>query len=506
MVDYRGTVERFRKYTDNETFDRIVDDGTLCRMWARCVQAYGSGIAVEFEGSALTYAQLDEEVAALRSALSEAGCKPGERVGVLCANSVDFIRAFLAAVTAGCVAVVLPPHLQAEAVMHCSRSFGLRGIICQDTLTDACLLARQSIPGLVFLTPDVKGTSAVPVYDARPEDACVVMFTGGTTGRSKGAMLSHGAVIQGTMNGCYGVREVFHQRYMLVLPLSHVFGLIRNMLASFYTGSTLYILKSAQDLFREIPKFRPTILILVPALAEMALALSKKLKRNMLGPDLRTIICGAAAVPSYLIEEYDRMGINLYPGYGLTESANLVSGNPEPLRKPNSVGIPYANQELRIVDGELWLRGRNMLMDYVGTEEVAWTEDHWFRTGDLAYLDEEGYLYITGRIKEIIVLDNAENISPAVLEARFNELPFVQDSQVFEAVNESGKHILALEVVLRATELGALGSDPNQKAAELLWEVNRRQRPIEQVSRITIRTTDFKRTPSMKVERYKGVQ
>ena len=93
-----------------------------------------------------------------------------------------------------------------------------------------------------------------------------------------------------------------------------------------------------------------------------------------------------------------------------------------------------------------------------------------------------------------------------MLEARFNELPFVQDSQVFEAVNESGKHILALEVVLRATELGTLGSDPNQKAAELLWEVNRRQRPIEQVSRITIRTTDFKRTPSMKVERYKGVQ
>ena len=302
------------------------------------------------------------------------------------------------------------------------------------------------------------------------------------------------------------MREVFEQRYLLVLPLSHVFGLIRNLLCALYTGSTLFISKSAQDMFRDIGAFQPTILVLVPALAEMALSLSKKLQRNMLGPALRTIICGAAAVPNYLVEEYHRMNIDLFPGYGLTESANLVSGNPEPLRKPNSVGIPYHNQELRIVDGELWLRGRNMLIDYLGADEAAWTEDGWFRTGDLARLDDEGYLYITGRIKEIIVLDNAENISPAALEARFNDLPFVQDSQVFEAVNESGRHILALEVVLRPTELGALGDDPNARAEELLWEVNRKQRPAEQVARITIRTTDFKRSPSMKIERYREVQ
>ena len=243
--------------------------------------------------------------------------------------------------------------------------------------------------------------------------------------------------------------------------------------------------------------------MLVPALAELALSLTKEFHRKMLGEALHTLICGAAAVPQYLVEEYSKLGVNLFPGYGLTESANLVSGNPEPLRKPGSVGLPFPDQELKIVHGELLLRGRNMLTSYEGSEERAWDEEGWFHTGDLARFDEEGFLYITGRIKEIIILDNAENISPAELESRFNALPFIQDSQVFETLTEDGKHILALEVVLRASEMDKLGENPKQKALDMLWETNRKQRNAEQVMRIAIRDTDFERSPSMKIVRYR---
>ena len=159
----------------------------------------------------------------------------------------------------------------------------------------------------------------------------------------------------------------------------------------------------------------------------------------MLGDDLKTIICGAAPVAPYLVGAYHEKGIALLPGYGLTESANLVSGNPESLRLSDSVGLMFPNQEYRIEDGELWLKGRNMLDCYVGEEENDSFEDGWFKTGDLARVDKEGYLYITGRIKEIIVLPSGENVSPAEVEAYFNALEFVQDSQVFEDQNDRGE-------------------------------------------------------------------
>ena len=237
--------------------------------------------------------------------------------------------------------------------------------------------------------------------------------------------------------------------------------------------------------------------------AEMALTLSKKFGRNMLGEDMKYIICGAAAVAPYLIEEYRKLGITLFPGYGLTESANLVSGNPECAEKPESVGIPYPHQELRIENGELWLKGRNIMQGYIAEPEEASFEDGWFRTGDLVRLDEDGFLYITGRIKEVIVLPSGENISPAELEAKFNELTFVQDSQVFEDLTENGAHILALEIVPRATELAALGENPNEAMLEKLHEVNAALPSYARVSRIVIRDSDFARTPSMKIVRYR---
>ena len=243
---------------------------------------------------------------------------------------------------------------------------------------------------------------------------------------------------------------------------------------------------------------------MVPALAEMALTLSKKFKRNMLGDDLECIICGAAPVSPFLITEYNKIGIQLLAGYGLTESANLVSGNPESLAKPESVGIPYPNQELRIENGELWLKGKNMMDGYVGVTEPGAYEEGWFKTGDLVRMDEDGYLYITGRIKEIIVLPNGENVSPAEVETHFNALPFIQDSQVFESESELGAPILALEVVLRATELTNL-SEEERKAYAIaeLEKVNQTLPEFQQVSKITIRDSDFQRSPAMKIVRYK---
>ena len=257
-------------------------------------------------------------------------------------------------------------------------------------------------------------------------------------------------------------------------------------------------------MFKDIAIFKPTIIVLVPAVAEMALNLTKQFHKNMLG-DIKTVICGAAKVAPYLILEYKKIGINLLAGYGLTESANLVSGNPESLAKPDSVGIPYPNQEFKVVNDELWIKGLNMMDGYVGVpgaNEEAY-EDGWFKTGDLVRWDEDGYLYITGRCKEIIVLPTGENVSPAEVEIYFNELPEVQDSQVFEDVDEHGNHFLALEVVPRMVELVKVDAEDKMKwLTEALQKVNMKLPPFERVSRIAIRDTDFQRTPAMKIVRY----
>ena len=204
---------------------------------------------------------------------------------------------------------------------------------------------------------------------------------------------------------------------------------------------------------------------------------------------LINIICGAAAVAPYLIKEYEKFGIVVFPGYGLTESANLVSGNPEQASKPESVGIPYPHQEFKIVDGELWLKGLNMMDGYLGDDEENQTayQDGWFKTGDLVRLDDDGFLYITGRSKDVIVLDNGENVSPAEVESYFNSIEVVQDSQVFEDTLENGKHILAVEVVPRATELAKLGvTNATEFVIERLKEVNATLPSHMKVSKFTV--------------------
>lgn len=505
---YSNTRESFKKFTDEETFSKIVDFDTVSQMWANCVKDYPERIAIEYNGEAHTFGALEKDAAGFRTVLASRGIGRGDHVGIFSANSYDFVKAYIAAVTMGAVAVILPAQLDDKSIFGCCMKYSLKALVYQAGLAGKTEFAKEKLGNVAFIGIEELSDTAAPIVETEGSDRCVIMFTGGTTGKSKGAILSNRAVMTGTVNGCYGYEQVFGNRYLLVLPLSHVFGLIRNLMTSLYTGSTLFICMDNKDMFRNCAEFRPTILVMVPALAEMALTLSKKFGRNMLGSDMKYIICGAAAVPPYLIEEYGKMGISLYPGYGLTESANLVSGNPESAGRPDSVGKLYPYEEVDIVDGEIRIRGNNMMEGYWGEDEenAASYEDGWFKTGDLGYVDEEGFLYITGRKKEVIVLQSGENISPAELEIKFNELKFIQDSQVFEAENASGKRILALEVVLRVTEIKDAESEETKEfVMKELGKVNMTLPEYARVSRIIIRKEDFARTPSMKIKRYSEI-
>ena len=482
-------------YTGQENLDKIVLYPSLREMWEHCEEEYKDKVAI-VDGQEYTYSQLGKDIAEYRGALIDSGVKKGDRVCVLIPSCYDFAKVFFAIETLGAVAVLLPVHLDDKTIFGCCKKFNSNLIVFHESLEEKVSVARAM--GIQTICSNKSGKFA-PANEIKPDDECCIIFTGGTTGRSKGALLTHKAIMNGVVNGCYGVKEVFDQRYFLILPLTHVFGLIRNFLTCFYTGSVVFICRDLKNMFKDMARFSPTILIMVPALIEMALNLSKQIGKHILGSKLKTIIAGASTVGAHLIKEFNELGVQVLPGYGLTESANLVSGNPLGISKPTSVGLPYPNQQLKIVNGELWLKGDNILLRYEGDpEETANAfEDGWFKTGDLVRFDEDGFLYIIGRIKEIIVLDSGENVSPAEIEDKFCAPDYIADAMVYEDF-DNGVQQLTLEVVLRT---GAKVSE--DVVLKELNGINDSLYSYQKVSKIIIRPNDFDRTPAMKKIRIK---
>ena len=235
------------------------------------------------------------------------------------------------------------------------------------------------------------------------EAPAAIFFTGGTTGAPKGAVLPHRALMRGAFNGCFAPgSQLFGHVTIGFLPLSHVFGLIAGTLGKLMCGALWYSAEDMKAAIGKLPVIRPTVLVLVPGLVEVLVGLTKMYGPQFLGGRLKTIISGAANVPPKLMEEFKQFGINVLAGYGMTEGANLTSGNADTDTRPTSVGKIYPEQEVKLVDGEIWFRGDNVFLGYYGDPEqtaATLTPDGWLMTGDLGYKDDEGYLFITGRKK-----------------------------------------------------------------------------------------------------------
>lgn len=496
------TENHFLKYCSADTMAKIVDYPSVSHMWQKCAKMYGERIAIE-DGEAYTYSRMDKDIAEFRGVIASYGLKAKDMVGIIVPNSYPFVKAYLAVQTLGCSAVLIPVHLTGEELYNCTLKYKMKALIYDASIEDKLGNIREKNSMLPLINAEETGENAVDIYFPEPEDYSTIIFTGGTSGKNKGAILTHKNVMTGVKNGCYGFDTVFYQRYLLVLPLTHVFGLIRNLLNPLYTGSHTYICRNPKDMFRVMGSFNPTMLVLVPALAEMALTLTKQFKRLMWGNSLKYIICGASAVPAHLIYEYKEYGVNLFQGYGLTESSNLVAGNPENMDKPASVGLPYPGQQLRVEDGELWLKGPNMMAGYYDEpeENAAAYTDGWFMTGDLVRFDEDGFMYITGRRKNVIVLSTGENISPEDVENAFCKFDIIQDAMIYDEVVE-GMQILTLEVYPRPMEKAKIENADEYIMTELK-KINASLPTFQRVSKIIIRDEDFERTPAMKKVRKK---
>ena len=199
--------ERFRKYTDPAEFERLVDMDSVSEMWQRSVRDYPDVIAIEDNGNQYTYAQIDADVSRFRSLIKRED--KTRRVGIYCPNSYDFVRAYLAVTTLGYTAVILPPQLDGVTVFGCVMKFGIDMLIYHSALKENTAFLSEKRPDVTLIKSDSQGETDTDMVFPSRDTPCVIMFTGGTTGKSKGALLSNSAVMQGTsfadvIDSCYG--------------------------------------------------------------------------------------------------------------------------------------------------------------------------------------------------------------------------------------------------------------------------------------------------------------
>ncbi|MBR6423467.1 MAG: acyl--CoA ligase [Bacteroidales bacterium] len=449
----------------------------------------------------LSYKEMCERIARRRAFIEGLGLQKGAHIAVFDRNSQDAIELFLAITSAGYVVMMFPSALPEQAVIGCCMKFDIAALFVRDEFAPLC----TKIQGTKVVPASSIADTPAPAAKVDKESPAAIFFTGGTTGAPKGAVLTHRALMRGCFNAVFKPGKVIGvHRYIALLPLSHVFGLIAGTMGCFYTGNLIHTCEDMKATIGKLPVIRPTILVIVPGICDILAGLCKMYGPQFLGGALRLIISGAANVPPRLVDIFTKMGVEFCFGYGLTESANLTSANADAVEKPTSIGRVYPEQEFKLVDGELWIKGDNIFSGYYKDPEntkAAFSEDGWFRTGDLVNVDEEGFLYIVGRIKNLIILPNGENVSPESLEEPFYADACVRDAMVKE-VEMNGEKVIGVEIL---PQMPAFEGKPWDEVVSymnaLVEKINAKLPTTHRILKVTVRQEDFKRTGSMKVAR-----
>jgi long-chain acyl-CoA synthetase len=483
-----------------EEFEKVSYFPTIPEYLNWIVKEYAELPALSENGKITTYQEMGERIAKRRAFINGLGLNKGAKIAIFDRNSQDAIELFLAITSAGYVGIILPSALPEPAVIGSCMKFDVEAMFVRDEFK----ALTEKVPCPVYPASSMADEMA-EVANVDKEDAAAIFFTGGTTGTPKGVVLAHRAIMRGAYNGIFapGPQLRIH-REIAILPLSHVFGSIRGTMGLLYKGGLLFTSDDVKASLGKIPMIKPTCLILVPGLCEILIGLAKMYGPQFLGGELKTIITGAANVPPRLQVEFEKLGVTLCAGYGMTETANLTTANGHVKDRPTSIGKLYPGQEAKIVDGELWVKGDNLFSGYYKDEantKATLTEDGWIKTGDLAKVDEDGFYYIVGRIKNLIILANGENVSPETIEELFYKNPLVRDCLVSEGDN-NGTPCIAIDILPQMAAFE--GKEWDEVVATMqgiVDEINKTLPTYEQVAKVSVRKEDFKRTGSLKVAR-----
>lgn len=498
---------------------------TIREIVVQAEKNYGAEDAIRYKVKkdtieARSYADLKADSESFSCVLEGLG-EQGNHIALTGMTSYAWIVAYLGIVNCGSVAVPLDVSLPAEELCELADRADATVFVVDEVRRDVMEIVKERCPKLKYLISMQKEESdgeilALSQLMAEHEGSCefvpepdtlaTIMFTSGTTGKSKGVMLTHRNLAENAT--CLDMK--FPERTVLlsVLPIHHAYCLSMDILKGISVGSVICINDSLIRMAKNIKLFKPNVILMVPLMIE---TMAKKLedaaglppqivKKEVFGEQLHTICSGGAYLPPAMLELFGKYGITILQGYGMTECAPVISTTVSWNVRKGSVGQLMPNCEAKVVDEEMWVRGSSVMQGYYQmpkeTEETL--VDGWLRTGDLGYVDEEGFVYLTGRKKNLIITKNGENVSPEELENKIKEARLVQEilvrenegvieAEIFPDLEYAQKH----EITDLRTELQKVIDAYNQSAPA-----------YKKVYRLKVRDTEFAKTPSKKIKRY----
>ncbi len=475
----------------------------------------------------VTYRQFVADCMAVAAWAQEKSQELGHRVrvGLLGGSGHHYLAVMLGVMASGSVIIPMDVQMDADTFCDCvSRSD--EDVLFYDwdyrTLAEEagsrCPALEECISlqhGRHVACSDniLKNYAGRPVENlAKPEECAMILFTSGTTGRGKGVMLSHGNLI----DNVFCTTDTEHPEneiYLNVLPMHHVFCINGDVLIVIRYGSTLCLNRDMTKLAAHILLFEPTVMRMVPMMAKglyNRIAIMSRqqpgkslfqIKEEVLGKRLHKVVSGGGYLAPELAANYSRLGISIAQGYGMSECSPKISA-PDWNRpdKVASVGKLVEGCQVRIVDEEIQVKSPSVMMGYYKEPDKtaeAITEDGWLCTGDIGYLDEEGFLYLTGRKKNLIILSNGENVAPEQLENLFEDERLIEDILVFGEDDAICAEVYPNFKYAEAANI----SDIEGTVQEIIKKHNQKLPSYKRIMQCRIREVPFAKTSSKKIIR-----
>jgi long-chain acyl-CoA synthetase len=525
---------------------------------ALCVNG-GEGSLVE-----ITYSGLSDRVVKLSSFIQRTGIENGSHIALIGVNSPTWATIYLAIQTAGCVVVPLDATLHGSEIRHIVRHSDAEAIFCQAKYVPLLLEDDNEFfkvfPHIIFEDIDeIVDNETMPLPPRIPKDTnslASIIYTSGTTGSPKGAMLSHANIVMDIAGMVpkfpFSEKDVF----LSVLPLHHAFECTAGFLTPVSMGASVCYSRSlrAKDILEDITASGTTVMLGVPLLFEkfhagILKAVEKKgtISRSVFGSmigitkfldsifkkragtglmrpfrkkagfcDMWLMISGGAAIKPETVKFFNHFGIIFAQGYGLTETSPVLSVNPPDKIKPASVGPALIGVGLKIEEpdengvGEIIARGQNVFKGYyknpTATSKVL-VGDGWFKTGDIGFIDSDGYLFITGRAKNVIVTAGGKNVYPEELEELLNQSEYILESLVICIKHGNVEAPFAIIVpdfdFIDAKYCGNIHDEEIERIVrETVEGINKSVAPYKRLTGFKIQSEEFPKTSTRKIKRY----
>ncbi len=515
----------------------------------------------------VTYTQARDNIRSMGTELISMGCRD-KHVALIGESSYEWVCSYFCLMSIGSVVVPIDKELPVDDIAdilntsECEFVFYSAAIETKiTTLKDKvpCLktyicMGKAKMEGALELQTIaekggqrfVNGDNSYYDYEIDRERLATIVFTSGTTGKGKGVMLSQKNIVTDMTQGMYNF--AITPKTMNVLPPHHTFGSTVNFVGHYAQGSTIYISSGLKHIANEMKEQQPTHLILVPLFVEtlykkiwssaeksgkadtlrMLMKVSNGLRKcgidlrrtlfksvlASFGGKLEMIICGGAALNQDIIDTFDALGITILNGYGITECSPLISCNRNKYQKKGSVGTPIIGELVKIKDpdengeGEICVKGPNVMLGYYKDPEAtaaAFDEEGYFKTGDYGKLDEEGWIYITGRLKNLIILSNGKNVYPEEIENEVSRIYGVSESVVYAGESKvlKNKEVIVAEIYPDFDALKERGIEDVQAYFDNeIKKVNSRMVSYKAVKMVKIRNEEFKKNTSKKILRF----